>query len=320
MLDWTQREVKLSDDKSIQGSRAWLEWRGKGLGSSDASVLLGWSPWKTIDQLWNEKLGRWIQEFGPAQTSAMERGKRLEPEIRKWCEGHLGHKFPDDVMEHSIYKFLRASFDGINREYKNPDGSQGRILEIKAPNLKDHSDAKIGVVPSKYEPQVQWLMLVGDIPWAFYVSFGSDATYAVVPVKADAVMQTELMIRAQVFWEHLVLKTKPSESFFKKWIAPSTDDPSGDLAIEEQTTENLVTEALKIQVELATLESKFDSLKDKLKSKLGDKEKMQCGEALFGWQTRKGAVDYGAIPELKLMDLEQFRKKDVLAFYFRRLK
>ncbi len=36
------------------------------------------------------------------------------------------------------------------------------------------------------------------------------------------------------------------------------------------------------------------------------------------WQDRKGAVDYGKIPQLAGLDLEPFRKKGTRAFLFKR--
>jgi hypothetical protein len=47
---------------------------------------------------------------------------------------------------------------------------------------------------------------------------------------------------------------------------------------------------------------------------------MECGEAVFGWQTRKGSVEYAKIPEIQTVDLEKYRKDDVRAFYFKRSK
>ena len=40
-----------------QKSEEWLDWRKKGIGSSDAPIIMGVSPWKTPFELWEEKTG-----------------------------------------------------------------------------------------------------------------------------------------------------------------------------------------------------------------------------------------------------------------------
>lgn len=328
-------------DVNVQGSEAWLKWRGKGIGSSDAAVLLGWSPWKTVSQLYEEKLGLWKQEFGFAQKRAMERGKDLEPKIRFWYEQNYrgGAQFPDSIATDEEKPHRRASFDGANKTFKNPeDGSIGRMIEIKAPNAKDHALAEMGEVPEKYIPQVQWLMMIGKLPWADYVSFGTDGTYHVVSVKADPILQAELAMRADLFWKHVETKTPITEwEKFHRGMEPldltqatsiqteKTEGAQLDLLpqedppqITDQAIEAIVAEALTAKDERDRSVARYDALTDKLKKILGNDKERTCGEAVFGWTEKKGNVDYSVIPELIGLDLEQFRKPKTRSFYFKR--
>ena len=337
MLDWAPEATKQENNgEHIQGSEAWLKWRGRGLGSSDAAVLLGWSPWKTIEQLYEEKLGLWKPTFGPQQMSAMQRGKDLEPYIREWYEMHYGKgfRFPDAIATYPENEYLRTSFDGINRDFPNPDGTKGRLIEIKAPNKKDHAGAMLGEIPEKYEPQCQWHLLVAMIPWGDYVSRGSDGTNAVVPFATDAVMQQELRKRAEIFRKHVETRTPIPE--WPRWERPlpttlvleSVQVTTGGIepaivkeelpAIADQEVEALVAEALKAQEEADAATARFEALKEKLKKLAGDAECVTRGEAVFGWNERKGNVNYKVIPELIGIDLEQFRGKPVKVFYFKR--
>lgn len=327
-------------DITVQGSEAWKAWRGKGLGSSDAAVLLGWSPWKTIDQLYQEKLGLWKPEFGWAQKKAMARGTELEPVIRKWYENLVGYKMTEATQEDLEFTYRRASFDGINREHINEDGSIGKIIEIKAPNAKDHALARNGMVTEKYIAQIQWLMLVAGVQWCDYVSYGSDDTYAVVPVKADPRIQKELSERAHIFWKHIETKTPVThwEEFrleFQSTLdlnlesvpvklndtkSVKSDAPKEEpKTIGDQEIEGIVAEALLAQKEADFASAKFEALKEKLKQILGNNERLDCAQASFGWQKRKGAVDYSVIPELIGIELDQFRKPDTRAFYFKKI-
>ena len=115
-----------------QNSREWREWRGKGLGASDAPSYMGESPWTSPFELWLQKTG--LMERPPAnefQVAAMKRGTDLEPIARKMFEAHIGKPFPSLSAFHEEHEFLRASFDGHN-------GELNEILEIKCPGKEDH--------------------------------------------------------------------------------------------------------------------------------------------------------------------------------------
>lgn len=332
MMDWAggTRPAAAQGDVNEQGSPAWLAWRKKGIGSSDAAVLLGLSPWKDVVELYEEKLGITTPVFGFAQQKAMDRGKRLEPHFRKWYEEMVGSPFPDDTAEHKVFPFMRASFDGRNKTAR-------RGLEIKAPNAKDHALAVAGHVPEKYMPQCQWLMLIGDCVALDYVSGGYcggddpedflgdlDRFMAVVTVHPDLAMQKELIERARKFWYCIENRVEPNLLDFQKYysdLSRPLDLGGGQMeipAIASQEIEATVAEALRLQADLAALEAKFSAVKERLKAIAGDRDKVEHGEAVFGWQTRKGLVDYGSIPELKSMDLDRFRKPETRAFYFKR--
>jgi putative phage-type endonuclease len=324
-MDWlnSNAQARTSDNINVQGSEAWKSWRSKGLGGSDSASLLGWSPYKTALELWQEKVGLRKPEFSPFQLSAMERGKTLEPEIRKWYEEKVGAKFKEDIGEHKRHSFIRASYDGINFDFKNPDGSKGRILEIKAPNKNDHALAGAGMVPEKYLTQLNWMGMVSGIRWFDYVSFGSDGTYHVVTLQAEDLLQCALLERAISMWGYITSKTEPPADAFKKWernLKPLNLTDVDAPQISEQEIEKLVSEALQLQKNIDLMDAQFSAIKEKLKKVLGDQEKLQCGEAVFGWQTRKGTVKYADIPELKTIDLEKYRGDDVKAFYFKRSK
>jgi putative phage-type endonuclease len=349
-LDWAEapifsvgkKEPEQSEpgDETRQGSEAWLRWRNKGLGSSDAAVLLGTSPWKTATELWQEKKGLWKPKFGWAQKQAMERGKRLEPCVRRLYEAWAGTLYPDATAEHPQHKFMRVSYDGINMTH-------GRLIEIKCPNQKDHELALMGELPSKYMPQVQWQLMISGLPEADYVSYngpdawleqaardemsvekrrfemlrlGNSKHMARVRVLRDEAMIAELSRRAVLFWE-TIEKAAFDPAPFATWTRPIGAPVVIDQAetqVLEQSVEALVAMALEAKDDAARAEARYDALKEKLKRELGDRSELVVGEAQMRWTKRKGAVDYGKIPQLKELDLEQYRKPETKVFEFKR--
>jgi putative phage-type endonuclease len=124
-----------------QNSAEWHQWRGKGLGSSDAPIVMGKSKWATRYELWLQKTGLAIKkEFSNYATS---RGHNLEAIARKHWELETGLKAPATNFTHAEYDYLRASLDGYNAQ-------NNLILEIKCPGKADHDTAKQMRVPLHY--------------------------------------------------------------------------------------------------------------------------------------------------------------------------
>jgi putative phage-type endonuclease len=144
-----------------QGSFEWLDIRKKHVCASDASIIMGMSPWRTRQELLEEKKGlREVQEI----NFPMQRGMLLEPQARVLAENLFDNVFIPGVYVSEEYPFMLASYDGISLDEKI-------ILEIKCPGKKAHSDAKKGQIPAYYKPQLQHQIAVCGLDRVHYFSF-----------------------------------------------------------------------------------------------------------------------------------------------------
>lgn len=91
----------------------WLKERGKGIGGSDASCILGLNPYKTNVQLYNHKKG--IEHFDNIDNAFTRYGHAVEEHIR----GIFAATFPemsvshtDEIIARVDKPYLRASLDG----------------------------------------------------------------------------------------------------------------------------------------------------------------------------------------------------------------
>jgi hypothetical protein len=75
----------------------------------------------------------------------------------------------------------------------------------------------------------------------------------------------------------------------------------------------LASEAYKLKLKRKIIEDKERELLDKLKI-LSQEQTCFGGGYLFAKEIRKGNVDYGLVPELKGVNLEVYRKDDVVYF------
>jgi hypothetical protein len=143
-------------------------------------------------------------------------------------------------------------------------------------------------------------------------------------------MQAELTRRAVLMWGYVEDKCEPDESVFPPWVRPveagidlsqvqAILEAQEQAQISEQEIEALAASALKTKEALDAVEAAYEAIRKKLQEALGERETMRCGEALFGWQTRKGQVNYKVIPELIGINLDQYRGKETRTFYIKRV-
>jgi putative phage-type endonuclease len=190
-----------------QNGKEWREWRGRGLGASDAAAILGISPYTTPFELWLAMTGiREKEPFNEYAVAAMKRGTVLEPEARKLFEERMGRKFPAVSAEHDEYDFIRASFDGYCEE-------TSELVEIKCPGKVDHAKALKGEVPKHYYPQVQQQLLVSGAKLCYYVSWdGLGKDLAIVEVRPDAEFQAKMLTALVDFWKRVTERILPEVS------------------------------------------------------------------------------------------------------------
>lgn len=178
-----------------QGTDEWLRWRNTGIGSSDAPIILGVSPWTTPRELFAEKT---TGVAARKQNYAMKRGHDLEPGIRSWYESMMGFRVPPLCAEHDEHEWLKVSLDGWHEEYK-------LAVEIKAPNKIDHASALSGHLPEKYKCQCDHHLLVSGGRKLDYVSYNPNfpkhEQYAVVSHQRDEDAIEKLFEAEKRFWE-----------------------------------------------------------------------------------------------------------------------
>jgi putative phage-type endonuclease len=257
------------------------------IGASDAPALMGVSPWKSKYQLWEDKLG-----LAPEQEDnwAMKRGRDLEPLACETYMLHTGNIVEPKMVIHPEIPYMMANFDGISEDHSV-------AVEIKCPGEKDHSVAKQGIVPEKYMPQLQHQMEVVGLEKLHYFSY-RDGDTALIEVKRDESYIKKLLVEERKFWSCVENLTAP------------------ELSDKDYTK--------RVDLDWATAASDWKSINEEIEA-LKEKEKLYRETLLVlsdnkncigaGIRTqkiiRKGSVDYKAIPEMKDVDLEKYRKPNI---------
>lgn len=269
-----------------QNTPEWEQARKDKVGASDAPIIMEVSPYKTPYQLWQEKLSL----IEPRQNFAMARGHYLEPKALELVEQKTGLLLRPMVKFHAELTWMMASLDAIDVEEKT-------IVEIKSPGKEDHNQAVSGQIPQKYFPQLQHQMEVCQVDHAFYFSFdGVDGV--LLKIERDDKYIKNLISKEKEFWECIQELTAPA--LLDRDYQPKSD---------EQWL-NAACEWIAIQKQMESLQQKEESLRGQLIS-LSQNQNSAGGGVRVSKLTRKGNVDYKKIPELKVVNLDDYRKDPV---------
>lgn len=264
-----------------QGTQEWLALRKTKITATDACVIMGASHWKTRIQLYNEKLS----DDAPMPPNArMQRGIDLEPVARDLFTLHTGIIVRPRVI---VKDWAMASLDGISE-----DGSC--IVEIKCPGDKDHAIAASGKVPDHYYPQLQHQMYVCDVDSMYYFSFdGVDGV--AVKVKRDDEYVARMLQEEMLFYHCLTTQTPP-------------EPEEGDyIERDDEIWQECVSKWKSVTESIKELEKQEEDLRKDLIFLSGESNTKGAGISLCQVR-RKGNVEYSKIPELRGVDLDQYRK------------
>lgn len=184
--------------KIAQNTPEWLHFRRTHIGASDAISIMGLSPWKSILDLYEEK----VFQFEQDDNHYMSRGKALEPIALEAFENETGLTMFPMVFKHDTISWMSASFDGVSLDRKV-------ILEIKCPGKKDHHFVDVNkMVPVKYRSQIQHQIEVSGLDFAYYYSFDGEKG-VIIEVKRDQEFIEKMLEKELEFWHCLQTFTPP---------------------------------------------------------------------------------------------------------------
>jgi len=184
---------------------AWHAWRNAGITATDARVLMGTEPSRTVWQLWAEKVGL-VQPPDLSRNPHVRHGVLTEPEAREAFEAHAGVMLLPVCGESDTQPILRASFDGVDDD--------GIPVELKCPSESVFNEVVANGEQSeqykRYYPQVQHQIEVAGAPHGFLV-FYRDTQLQSFKVLRDDAFIAELMEKGLALWDAIDRKIEPAK-------------------------------------------------------------------------------------------------------------
>lgn len=275
---------------------AWLQWRHKGIGSSDAAAVHDHEEaFKTRLQLVEEK----IKDEPPAESTnfILEKGTRLEPIARRHFESQfffdtgIEANFEPMNIEFSELNFMRASLDG----FAVLDNKLRIGIEIKYLGKDKFEEIKNGVVPPHYWIQMQHQMIVAGLDYMYFVGCVDDKGIEYCKVEPDREFQKKHIKACADLWRLVLDKELPD---------PTSRDYK---ELKKKGAKGLAKRYQFLKEKIAKLEAEEKEVKKELLA-LVDHPRMTCNGLSILEIERAGNIDYSKIPELKGVDLEKYRK------------
>lgn len=168
----------------IQNTQEWHSFRANHYGASEASAMLGLSPYKTRTQLLNEKKTGFVPDVDPQTQKVFDNGHTVEATARPIVERIIGEDL--SPMTFSNGK-LSASCDGLSY--------MGNIAwENKQFNTEMFEQVKNGNLPEIHWPQCQQVLYCSGAEKLFFtISDGTEERTVGIWVYPDADKQSLLV-------------------------------------------------------------------------------------------------------------------------------
>lgn len=184
----------------------WLEYRRKGIGGSDVSILAGINPYKSVYELWKEKTGQ--AGVSEAQSEFAHFGAVLEPIVKAEFTRRTGLKVraKNAILQSTEYPFMLADLDGIVN-----DNGELCIFEAKTASEFTAKEWEKGV-PFKYVLQVQHYMAVTEYKKAYVAAIVGGNKFFCYEIYRDEELIKYIISLEKKFWEENVLGMKEPEA------------------------------------------------------------------------------------------------------------
>lgn len=269
--------------KLVQGTPEWHQHRAQFRNASESAAVMGLNPWQTPYQLWLVRTGR----LEVPVTAPMQHGTQMEPKARAAYEEQTGSVMQPLVLTEGDYS---ASLDGITLE-------GDLIVEIKCP-YKGQASAlwqavSVGEVPEHYRIQVQHQMMVSGAAHAHLWVFDG-ATGLLVEIARDECTMDAIRAAWDGFQTYLDTDTPPP---LTERDTVERSDPAWTLAA------GLYVEAKRKAEEAA---ESLDRARERLVNLASHASESGHGVTVTRF-FKQGNVDYKKIPQLKTVQLDDYR-------------
>lgn len=261
----------------------WLEWRRKGIGGSDASVVCGINRYRSPIELWMDKTGQMPHDEA---GEAAYWGTQLEALVRAEFAKRTGIEvsLTKELLQSAEYPFMLANLDG---------SCQHPVLGTCVFEAKTASAYKAGewedAIPDAYELQIQHYMAVTGYKGAYIAVLIGGNTFKWKFVERDEELISMLIELESDFWDHVQSATPPpldgseaSAMFLAERFPDSV--PKSQITLPD-TAAGLIQQYDEACEQLEAITEQKTEAENLLKQMMGENEIGTTGDRLITWKS-----------------------------------
>ena len=272
----------LTSTKTIDYNE-WLDYRKKGIGGSDASVVCGINRYKSPVELWMEKTNQLpYQEAGEAAYW----GTQLEDLVRNEFTKRTGIKVKQtyQLLQSEEYPFMFANLDGecIHPTYGKCVFEAKTASAYKAGEWDDS-------IPDEYILQVQHYMAVTGYKGTYIAVLIGGNTFRWKFIERDEEIISMLIKLEKVFWQYVQECIPPaldgseaSAKFISERFPNSL--PKSQIKLPDSATD-LIEQYEAASENIHQYTEQKQEAENKLKQMIGDHEIGTVGERVITWKS-----------------------------------
>lgn len=248
----------------------WLQARTRGLGGSDASVVLGLNKYKTPFELWLEKTGQVTPQSSESEAAYF--GTLLEDLVAKEFEKRSGKKVRkrNAMFQHPEHEFILANIDRFVVGEK-------AILECKTASAFLAKEWEGNEIPEAYIVQVQhYLGVLGpEYKKGYFAVLIGGQKFIWKEIERDDEL-IEMIFQAEIdFWNNHVLVNQPpaldgssaAEQFLAERFAKAEEEKAIPLKAEFK---DKIERYLELKALIKELENEKNEIANQIKYELKD--------------------------------------------------
>lgn len=274
----------------------WLQERTKGIGGSDAGVILGLNKYKTAFELWLEKTGQ--VEPQEIDSEAIYWGNEMENVVAKEFEKRTGKKVrrANFMFSHPNFPFIKANVDRMVV-------GESAVLECKTASAYLSKEWEGDEIPATYLVQVQhYLGVTGKEKGYIAVLIGGNR-FIWKEIERDEELINMIFEAEKHFWTYHVEQNIPpeldgssaAEQYLKEKYAMAEKDKEIVLPSE---VKDLIEQYEQIKKDADLIKKAKTEIENKIKAELKDAEKGIIDSFVVTWKNQTQLrVDSKALKE-----------------------
>ncbi|MFB7302582.1 YqaJ viral recombinase family nuclease [Heyndrickxia sporothermodurans] len=294
----------------------WLQERTKGIGGSDAGIILGLNKYRTAFELWLEKTGQ--VEPIEIDNEAIYWGNEMENVVAKEFEKRTDKKVrrSNFMYSHPNHPFIKANVDRLVV-------GESAVLECKTASAYLAKEWKEDEVPDTYLVQVQhYLGVTGKQKGYIAVLIGGNK-FVWKEVERDEEL-INMIFQAEInFWNNHVLANVPppldGSSAAEKYLKEKYDRAEKDKEVVlPPDYKEILVQYEKIKSDEKLIKKAKTEIENKIKAELQDAERGIVSDYLVTWKNQsRVSVDSKALKEKfpdiykEVLKTSSFRKLEV---------